>query len=136
MKFGRRAPLVSVVVPVYDVEAYLPEALDSVLAQSHRALEVVVVDDGSTDGSGALADDYAGRDPRVRVVHTPNRGLGAARNVGVRHATGEILAFADSDDVVPVDAYRILLRQLSATGLPAIPLCSRRSERTVTRRWR
>jgi glycosyltransferase involved in cell wall biosynthesis len=116
MKFGRRAPLVSVVVPVYDVEAYLPEALDSVLAQSHRALEVVVVDDGSTDGSGALADDYAARDPRVRVVHTANRGLGAARNEGVRHATGEILAFADSDDVVPPDAYRTLLRQLTGTG--------------------
>ena len=116
MKIGRRSPLVSVVVPVYDVEAYLPAALDSMLAQTHRRLEVVVVDDGSTDGSGAVADEYAGRDPRVRVVHTANRGLGAARNEGLRHATGEVLAFADSDDVVPPDAYRTLLRQLTSTG--------------------
>jgi glycosyltransferase involved in cell wall biosynthesis len=116
MKFGRRTPLVSVVVPVYDVEAYLPAALDSILGQSHRELEVVVVDDGSTDGSGAVADEYAGRDPRVRVVHTANQGLGAARNEGLRHVTGELLAFADSDDVVPPDAYAVLLRQLRRTG--------------------
>lgn len=117
MKFGRRgSPRVSVVVPVYDVEAYLPEALDSVLAQTHPAIEVVVVDDGSTDGSGAIADEYAARDPRVRVVHIGNRGLGAARNEGLRHATGELLAFADSDDVVPPDAYTVLHRQLRRTG--------------------
>ncbi len=116
MKFGRRAPLVSVVVPVFDVEDYLPEALDSVLAQTHPALEVVVVDDGSTDGSGALADEYAARDPRVRVVHTGNRGLGAARNEGLRHVRGELLAFADSDDVVPPEAYAVLHRQLRRTG--------------------
>lgn len=116
MKFGRRSPLVSVVVPVYDVETYLPEALDSVLAQSHQNLEVVVVDDGSTDGSGAIADEYAARDTRVKVVHTENRGLGAARNEGQRHATGDYLAFADSDDVVPPDAYTVLLRQQRRTG--------------------
>jgi len=115
MRFGRRSPLLSVVVPVYDVEAYLPAALESVLAQTHRNLEVVVVDDGSTDGSGAIADEYAGRDRRVRVVHTENRGLGAARNEGQRHATGELLAFADSDDVVPPEAYAALLRQLTRT---------------------
>ena len=116
MKFGRRAPLISVVVPVYDVEAYLPAALDSVLAQTHQNLQVVVVDDGSTDGSGAVADEYAGRDSRVTVVHTANRGLGAARNEGQRHATGELLAFADSDDVVPPGAYAALLRQQRRTG--------------------
>lgn len=116
MKFGRRAPLISVVVPVYDVEAYLPEALDSVLAQTHRELEVVVVDDGSTDDSGRIADAYAARDPRVRVVHTDNHGLGAARNEGIRHATGALLTFADSDDVVPPDSYRVLLHQLRRTG--------------------
>jgi CDP-glycerol glycerophosphotransferase len=120
MKFGRRRepaqPLVSVVVPVYDVAAYLPAALDSVLAQTHPALEVVVVDDGSTDGSGAIADGYAGRDERVRVVHTANRGLGAARNEGLRHVTGELVAFLDSDDVLPPDAYAVLLGSLQASG--------------------
>ncbi|WP_296601362.1 glycosyltransferase family 2 protein [Nocardioides sp.] len=116
MKLGRRLPVVSVVVPVYDVEAYLPAALDSVLAQTHQALEVVIVDDGSTDGSGAIADQYAARDPRVRVVHTANHGLGAARNEGARHATGELLAFADSDDVVPPRAYEVMRRQQRRTG--------------------
>jgi glycosyltransferase involved in cell wall biosynthesis len=116
MKFGRRAPLVSVVVPVYDVAAYLPQALGSILAQTHRNLEVVVVDDGSTDGSGTIADEYAARDPRVHVVHTDNHGLGAARNEGIRHARGDLLAFADSDDVVPPGAYEALLRQQRRTG--------------------
>src|SRR3954469_14533680 len=116
MKFGRRSPLVSVVVPVYDVEAYLPEALDSVLGQTYPALEVVVVDDGSTDGSGAVADEYAARDPRVRVVHVENRGLGAARNEGLRHVTGDLLMFAESDDLVPPGAYAALLKQLTRTG--------------------
>jgi CDP-glycerol glycerophosphotransferase len=110
----------SVVVPAYDVAAYLPACLDSVLAQSAAlgrvGLEVVVVDDGSPDESGSIADGYAARDPRVRVVHTANRGLGAARNEGLRHVTGDLLAFADSDDVVPPGAYATLLRQLTRTG--------------------
>ena len=116
MRLGRRSQLVSVVVPAYDVATYLPAALDSILAQSHPTLEVVVVDDGSTDSTGAIADEYAARDRRVRVVHIENRGLGAARNEGLRHTTGELVAFADSDDVVPPDAYRTLLRQLTRTG--------------------
>ncbi|MBC9732924.1 glycosyltransferase family 2 protein [Nocardioides marmotae] len=116
--WARRRARVSVVVPVYDVEAYLPACLDSVLAQEAKGLdlEVVVVDDGSPDGSGAIADSYAERDPRVRVVHTTNRGLGAARNEGLRHVTGDLVAFADSDDVVPPGAYAALLRQLRRTG--------------------
>ncbi|WP_228941605.1 glycosyltransferase family 2 protein [Nocardioides sp. Leaf374] len=104
--------MISVVVPVHDVAAYLPACLDSILAQSHRALEVVVVDDGSTDGSGAVADAYAEQDARVRVVHQANQGLGAARNAGLAHATGPLLAFADSDDVVPPDAYATMLEAL------------------------
>jgi CDP-glycerol glycerophosphotransferase len=116
MRWRRRSPVISVVVPVHDVEAYLPACLDSVLAQTHHDLDVVVVDDGSTDGSGAIADSYAARDARVRVVHTVNRGLGAARNEGLRHVTGDLLAFADSDDVVPPDAYATLLRQQQRAG--------------------
>src|SRR3954451_23974043 len=116
MRLRRRSPLVSVVVPVYDVEDYLPDTLDSLLAQTHENLQVVVVDDGSTDSSGFIADDYAARDSRVRVLHTANHGLGAARNEGQRHVTGDLLAFADSDDVVPPDAYTVLHRQLRRTG--------------------
>jgi len=120
MRWRRRgesdAPLLSVVVPVFDVEDYLPAALDSVLAQTHARLEVVVVDDGSTDSSGAVADDYAARDERVRVVHTANHGLGAARNEGLRHARGELVAFLDSDDAVPATAYATLLGALASSG--------------------
>jgi glycosyltransferase involved in cell wall biosynthesis len=116
--FGRREHVISVVVPAYDVAAYLPACLDSILGQDvgRDRLEVVVVDDGSPDDSGAIADSYAARDPRVRVVHIENRGLGAARNEGLRHATGSLYAFADSDDVVAPGAYRALLRQLRRTG--------------------
>ena len=119
--FARGRPsLLSVVVPAYDVAAYLPACLDSVLAQSSSlgrvGLEVVVVDDGSPDDSGAIADSYAERDPRVRVVHIENRGLGAARNEGLRQVTGDLLMFADSDDLVPPGAYATLLRQLTRSG--------------------
>ena len=118
---SRRSPArLSVVVPAYDVAAYLPQCLDSVLAQAATLgpvdLEVVVVDDGSPDTSGEIAESYAARDPRVAVVHTENRGLGAARNEGLRHVTGDLLAFVDSDDVVPPGAYAVLLRQLRRTG--------------------
>ncbi len=120
MKFGRRSAdngqsLVSVVVPVYNVAAYLSECLDSVLASEHTNLEIVVVDDGSTDGSGALADAYAARESRVSVVHIGNRGLGAARNEGLRHVSGDYLAFADSDDVVPPSAYAVMVESLNRT---------------------
>lgn len=111
------------VVPAYDVEAYLAECLDSVLAQAlpgDEELEVVVVDDGSSDGTGAIADSYAAREPRVRVVHTGNRGLGAARNEGARHVRGQLLAFADSDDVVPPAAYATLLSQLDDPGCDVV----------------
>ena len=105
MRFGRRPkralPRVTVVVPVYDVERWLPESLDSVLGQSGVDLQVVVVDDGSPDGSGAIADGYAARDHRVRVLHVPNGGLGSARNIGTERVTGDFLGFLDSDDVLP-----------------------------------
>lgn len=137
MLLRRRRPLVSVIVPVYDVAAYLPAALDSLLAQQHRELEVVVVDDGSTDASGRIADDHAGRDARVRVVHTPNRGLGAARNEGLRHVTGEYVAFLDSDDVLPPTAYVVLLRALAGSGSDFVTGSVARWEddRLVEPRW-
>lgn len=106
----------SVVVPVYDVEPYLAECLDSILVQSFHALEVVVVDDGSTDGSGRIADEYSRRDSRVRVLHQDNAGLGAARNRGIESCGSEYLAFADSDDLVPPGAYAALVRSLERTG--------------------
>jgi CDP-glycerol glycerophosphotransferase len=109
-------PRLSVVVPAYQVVGWLEAALDSVITQDFADLEVIVVDDGSTDGTGELADEIAARDSRVTVVHQANAGLGPARNVGVRHATGELLAFADSDDLVMPGAYSRLVESLDASG--------------------
>jgi CDP-glycerol glycerophosphotransferase len=113
---ARDEPLIGVVVPVHNVAAYLPAALESLLAQTHCRLDVVVVDDGSTDESGAVADEYAGRDRRIRVLHTHNQGLGAARNHGVSHARGTLLAFLDSDDRLPTDAYATMRTSLARSG--------------------
>jgi glycosyltransferase involved in cell wall biosynthesis len=109
-------PLLSVVVPAYDVAGYLAACLDSILGQTYPNLQVVLVDDGSPDESGEIAEAYAARDPRLHVVHTENRGLGAARNEGMRHVIGQYVAFADSDDVVPPTAYSTLVGSLEDTG--------------------
>lgn len=93
-------PLVSVIVPVCNVERYLPECVESILGQTYRNIEVILVDDGSTDGCGSLCDGYAQRDGRVRAVHQANRGLSGARNAGLDVAEGEFIAFVDGDDAV------------------------------------
>ncbi|MFI3283284.1 MAG: glycosyltransferase [Rikenellaceae bacterium] len=90
--------LISVVIPVYRVERYLRECVDSVLNQSYRALEVILVDDGSPDSSPQICDEYAGRDSRVKVIHKTNGGLSDARNGGMEMATGDYILFLDSDD--------------------------------------
>ncbi|MFI7338543.1 CDP-glycerol glycerophosphotransferase family protein [Streptomyces sp. NPDC050085] len=109
-------PRLTVVVPIYNVEEYLGACLESLSAQTMPDLEVVLVDDGSTDGSGGIARAHAARDSRFRLVEQSNAGLGAARNTGVRHASGTHLAFVDSDDVIPDGAYELMLNALDASG--------------------
>ncbi|GAA2981862.1 bifunctional glycosyltransferase/CDP-glycerol:glycerophosphate glycerophosphotransferase [Streptomyces fulvorobeus] len=111
-------PLLSVVVPVHNVEEWLEQCLRSLAEQSLEAIEVVLVDDGSTDESRRIAEEFAARDGRFRCVHQPNAGLSAARNAGVRHTTPGVpyLAFADSDDVLVPDAYARMLGSLESTG--------------------
>lgn len=89
---------VSIIVPVYNTEQYLPRCIDSILSQSFSDFEMLLVDDGSTDGSGAICDAYAAKDSRVRVFHEENGGVGKARNLGLDNACGEWLLFVDSDD--------------------------------------
>ena len=95
-----RANLVSVIVPVYNVEDYLRECVESVIKQTYPHLEIILVDDGSTDGSGAICDEYASKDNRIRVVHQKNKGLSGARNSGLDIATGRYIIFIDSDDYI------------------------------------
>jgi len=116
--FGRKraTPRLSVVVPVYNVEAYVAECLDSLLAQEFRDFEIIVVDDGSTDGSAAVVEGYLRANPQISMVHTANHGLGAARNHGVRLARGELLAFVDSDDTLPPYAYALMVSTLDESG--------------------
>ena len=102
-------PLISVVVPVYNVEGYLDQCLESIVAQSYRHLEILVVDDGSTDGSGDKCDRWAERDERIRVIHQPNGGLSAARNTALDAMSGEWVIMVDSDDVLHPDAAATLL---------------------------
>lgn len=109
-------PLVSIVVPVFDVERYLTRCVDSILAQPLPSFEVLLVDDGSTDRSAAIAAGYAARHDHVRLLRQPNAGLGSARNAGVRVARGEFLTFVDSDDILPPEAYTRMVATLQRTG--------------------
>lgn len=102
-------PKVSVVIPVFNAASYLPACLESVLGQSFRDFELVVFNDGSTDGSAAVCDSFAAADPRVKVVHSENVGVGMARAEGVRRSTGEWVMFVDADDELPATAMEILL---------------------------
>lgn len=96
--------LISIIIPVYNVEPYLCQCLDSVIGQTYENLEILIIDDGSTDGSGKICDKYAERDERIRVFHTENRGLSAARNMGLDESNGKYIAFIDSDDWFELDA--------------------------------
>ncbi|MFF5983702.1 CDP-glycerol glycerophosphotransferase family protein [Streptomyces olindensis] len=114
-------PRFSVIVPAYQVQAYLHECLESVLSQSCPDLELIVVDDCSPDACGAIIDEFAARDARVHPVHLPqNVGLGRARNAGVAHASGDYLLFLDSDDTLTPDALRSIADRLKETGDPDV----------------
>lgn len=111
-----REKLLSVIVPVYNVEAYLPRCVDSILQQSYDNLEVILVDDGSKDGSGRICDEYARRDSRVKVLHKENGGLSSARNAGLDAAAGAYLTFVDSDDWIEPESYGPMIALLEETG--------------------
>lgn len=100
---------ISVIVPVYNVEAWLPRCIDSILNQTYENLEILLVDDGSRDASGKICDDYAQRDSRIRVFHKENGGQSSARNLALDVATGEYVTFVDSDDWLEPEGYRTML---------------------------
>ncbi|WP_404381859.1 glycosyltransferase [Knoellia locipacati] len=110
------APLVTVVVPVHDVAPYLDACVASIAAQSHVNLDIVLVDDGSRDGSEVICEQWAARDNRVRVIHQETQGSSVARNVGIEAARGAYLTFVDSDDLLSPDLVGTLLSAAEATG--------------------
>ena len=101
-------PKISIIVPVYNVEKYLEKCVRSILAQTFTDFELILVDDGSPDSSGAMCDQFAEQDQRVKVIHKENGGLSDARNAGIEIATGEYLGFVDSDDYIADDMYELL----------------------------
>ena len=115
--------LISIIVPVYKVEAYLPRCVDSILAQTYKNLDIILVDDGSPDNSGKICDAYAEKDSRITVIHQANGGLSDARNAGIAVAKGAYLTFLDSDDWVPAEYTDYLYNLLKETG-SAISLCN------------
>ena len=96
-------PKISIIVPVYNVEKYITECIDSILAQTHKDWELILVDDGSIDNSGKICDEYAIKDSRIKVIHKENGGLSSARNAGLDVAKGEYITFSDSDDFISFD---------------------------------
>lgn len=105
-------PMISVIVPVYKVEDYICRCLDSLVAQTYQNLEIILVDDGSPDSSGAICEKYAARDKRIKVIHKENGGLSSARNAALDVATGAYIAFLDSDDWLDVNTYAHAMEML------------------------
>ena len=109
-------PKISVIVPIYNVEDYLPRCLDSILTQTYENIQLILIDDGSVDGSGAICDAYAAKDGRVQVIHQENAGIGRTRNVGLSLCQGEYITFVDSDDYLFPDALERLYGRMQADG--------------------
>lgn len=105
-------PLISVIIPIYNVEEYISACIDSVLGQTYSNLEIILVDDGSPDNCGKICDDYAKKDSRIIVLHKKNGGLSDARNAGLDICKGEYIAFVDSDDIVHLDFINILHKNI------------------------
>lgn len=103
--------IISVIVPIYRVEKYLNQCLDSICNQTYKNLEIILIDDGSPDNCGKICDEYALKDKRIKVIHKTNGGLSDARNTGLKLASGDYIAYVDSDDYIANNAYEILIRE-------------------------
>ena len=115
--------LISVIVPVYNVEPYLVQCIESIQNQSHHNLDIILIDDGSKDNCGKICDEFAAKDSRIRIIHQINAGLSAARNAGLDIAIGQYIAFVDSDDFISTNMYEILLEKL-ITAEADMAICS------------
>ena len=119
--------LVSIIVPIYNVEEYLDECVTSIVNQTYKDIEIILVDDGSTDGSGQLCEAWKAKDDRIKVIHKVNGGLSDARNAGMKIATGDLIGFVDSDDYISEDMYYRMVNAMEQSG-SRVALCSVTSE--------
>ena len=118
-------PLVSVIVPIYNVEKYLSKCIESIINQTLSNIEIILINDGSTDSSGVIADNYAKNDSRIKVIHKKNGGQGSARNIGIELASGEYIGFVDSDDWIDLDMYEKLYNA-AMNSRASIAICNRK----------
>ena len=140
MKNGTEIPVktpdISVIVPCFNAERYLETCLASILAQAEPGLQILLIDDGSTDATGAILDRYAAADQRVQAVHTPNRGVSAARNLGLSMAKGRYISFVDADDALEEHALSILFQKAETTGADIVSAGHNLFDMTMQRRIR
>lgn len=108
--------IISIIVPIYNVEKYLKKCINSIVNQTYKKLDIILVDDGSTDESGKICDDYKKNDSRIRVIHKENGGLSDARNVGIEYAKGSLISFIDSDDFIDINTIEILYKNMIDTN--------------------
>ena len=108
--------LLSIIVPVYKAAKHLDRCVESIISQTYENLEVILVDDGSPDGSPVMCDSWAQKDPRIKVIHKPNGGVSSARNAAIDAATGDFIGFVDSDDWIENDVYELLMKSLNENG--------------------
>ena len=120
----KQKELISVIVPIYNVEACLPRCIKSIMAQTYRNLEIILVDDGSTDGSGRICDIFSEKDNRIKVIHQKNQGLSAARNSGIKCANGDFLTFVDSDDFLSTNFIKVLYEPFKKSYSTDISICN------------
>ena len=111
-KVKMKEPLISIIVPIFNVEKYVSECVESIMQQDYKNIQIILVDDGSTDKSGELCDRYARQDTRIEVIHQKNKGLVLARKSGLRKAKGDYIGFVDGDDYITIDMYGSLLRKI------------------------
>lgn len=114
---------ISVIVPVYKVEKYLRKCIESIINQTYRNIEIILIDDGSPDSCGQICDEYASKDNRIRVIHQPNQGLSSARNEGLRHVSGSYITFVDSDDYIRKDFLYKLYQNIKKSDVD-ISICA------------
>ena len=125
MKNGNH--LISIIVPIYNIASYLPTCLESILAQTYQNLEIILVDDGSTDNCAQICDTYAKKDSRIHVIHKENGGLVSARKAGMRASTGSLIAYVDGDDWIEPDMYERMYHRMFTEDVDIV-MCGRYEE--------